>query len=122
MKREWEELDGSCMRRAIRAGLLFAGVQDDAAWVGQFPDTDILGVLVDKYPVLEWIGRNGPETRDIDNGPALVSYPVRDEKHADGRPLQHAIFVSDMHCWSIMKFPLGHAVIGWEELREQRLK
>lgn len=116
----WEQGDRMCLRRAVRAGLRFAGIlHDDAEWVT--PHTDSLRELVRRYPVLWYVGQHGTETINTGNRPVLACYDVGKIAPESGLPLYHAVFCSDSDPMERdYKWRIVHLVVGWEELAESR--
>jgi hypothetical protein len=114
--RPWEE-DGKCLRRAIRAGLLYSGIDDDCEWVTTTKDIH-LSKLVEAYPELGWIGRNKAEEFTSLNEPYLVVYkPIRPTLDEDGKEANHAVFICDYG--PFCDFEVYAVIRGWEDLRER---
>lgn len=116
-KYPWEG-SKKCAQRAIRSALRFAGVTNDQAEWATCHTWPTLEALCERYPELEWIGKNEPVAYRYENQPALVVHKGDFGEH-EGLRADHIVFVSDMTPINEGGLSVCYAVIGWEELRER---
>ena|GEM_PF-4162523 len=116
----WES-DDYCLRRAVRAGLRYAGIYyDDCKWIPPFSGKDSFEEVTRRYPALQWIGKDGEVRLTIDNKSALVCYRDKSEETSpDDRIMCHAIFISDMFPFAQYEAKwcdVYYVITGWESL------